>query len=230
MATSVDVTLARFSGSITTGNSITSGSFTPPNNSIIVLCIDADWSTAASGTDRAFSVAGGGLTWNSRADSGQNNGGAAIWTAPVTSGASMTIQVTMTGQATNYTTTAKAYQVTGQHASPIGNSTSGGSTTNSISPSITAAGAGRLFGAGTEWNALGAPTSTDTEDAAHFAGLISVMSAFKAADHVSGSQSINFDASGAGAADWRYALLEILADTGGGVTPSGRMGLLGAGF
>lgn len=221
MAISVDAaTVARWTNTITSGGTITSGSFTPPDGSFLVVEINFDQNTAFEGAV-SFSVAGGSLTWNSRADSGQQNGRAVIFTAPVVTGASMTCGVTVTGQGGSRRTSAKLYIVTGQAASPIGASVASGSATNNISPAVTATVAGsggRMFGVATDWNALGAPTSSDIEDAVDYAGAISVLSAYKAADHAanSGSQSINFDAAGASAADWRYALLEILAAAGGG--------------
>jgi hypothetical protein len=230
VAISVDAALARWTGQIGTGGTITSGSFTPADGSLLVCCINFDQSTSVDGTDVAFSVAGGSLTWTSRADSGQQNGRAAIFTAPVVTGASMTCGVTATGQNGNRRCSAKLYVATGQHASPIGASAANGSTTNNLSAGITATGDGRIFGCATCWNALGAPTSSDTEDAAHYAGEISVLSAYKAADHVSGSQSVNFDASGAAAADWRYAVLEILAAADGGATVYNRTPLMSAIF
>jgi hypothetical protein len=118
----------------------------------------------------------------------------------------------------------KVYIVTGQHASPIGNSNTADWTTNPQSLAVTAAGAGRLFGCGTDWNQTGTPVSTDTEDGADYSGAISVMSAYKAADHASGSQSIQFDP--VGTPSGNIVVLEILAAAGGG-DPVGRSRIIG---
>lgn len=223
MAITVDAaTVARWTGSPAVSAAITSASFTPPDGSLLVVCVNADDPNDAF--NFTITVSGGSLTWTERvvreaSEASTGGGYAGIFTAPVVTGASMTISVNHGadgGGANRYS--AKAYIVTGQHASPIGASNEGSSGTNSITGSITATGDGRVFGVGVEWNALGAPTSTDTEDAAHYAGAISVMSAYKAADHAagSGSQGINFDASGAGGADWGWCVLEILAAAAGG--------------
>jgi hypothetical protein len=221
-----DTTVARFGAAST--NPATSGSFTPPNNSIILLCVVADTST---GVDLAMAVSGGSLTWTNQVerDGGEDNGGhTSIWTAPVTTGASMTITATASGGPA-LSTTAKPYLITGQHASPIGTNSEGSSTTNAITPALaTTTGAGRWFYVGVDWNALGAPTSTDTEDAGHFAGLISFLSAYKASDHaVSQNLNASLDASGAGAADWNWCALEILAAGGAAATSRNRRGAAG---
>lgn len=222
MATSVNDALARWTGQPANNVDITSAAFTPANGSIIEVCIDADQQGSNTGALN-FTVSGGSLTWTERQHRDHSNtvncGVVSIFTAPVVTGASMTISVrrTTTNGGGNRIS-CKAYVITGQDASPIGAGTTGTSTTNSISPTVAVNGAGRMTGVGTEWQQLGSPTSSDTEAAADYPGEISVMSAYKAADHASGgSQGINFDAAGAGAAAWNYALLEILA-AGGDVT------------
>jgi hypothetical protein len=78
-------------------------------------------------------------------------------------------------------------------------------------------GDGRLFGCGTDWNQNGDPSSTDTADVDDYAGAISVISAFKAADHTSGSsQTIQFNP--AGSPSGNLVVLEIIAAAGGGAT------------
>lgn len=134
----------------------------------------------------------------------------------------MTVSVAR-GQESNGTDrlSAKVYIVTGQHASPIGNSNSADWASNPQTLSITASGNGRVFGCGTDWNQTGTPVSTDTEDGADYSGAISVMSAYKAADHASGSgsQGIQFDP--VGAPSGNVVVLEILAAGGGDTRPYG---------
>lgn len=235
MAITVDDSVARWSGSVSAAGpvNITSGSFTPPNNSLLVLCISLD---TAANTNVTPTVSGGGLTWTLRAEADEgtdtttSGGHASIYTAPVTTGSSMTI-VVGTSEATTRQCSCKVYIVTGQHASPIGASSNAHSTTNNATLSVTATGAGRMFGCGTDWNALGAgttsPTSTDVESADTFSGAIDVISAYASSDHTSGSVGINFDAAGASAPDWNLAVLEILAAAGSTFTP--RMALMGVG-
>ena len=76
-------------------------SFTPANNSLLVAkfnCITLNAQLSA------VSIAGGGLTWTKRIETkpDTSNGTnaysyAVIWTAPVTTGASMTVTVSWTG-------------------------------------------------------------------------------------------------------------------------------------
>lgn len=215
MAIAVDATVARWTGTPSGGGTAVSGSFTPADGSLLVCCINCDESPGPN----VVTPSGGSLTWTERVSRGQadaTEGLASIWTAPVVTGASMTVTLTRTsgdaGSARRVS--GKVYIVTGQHASPIGNSNEADWTTNPQSLSITAAGAGRLFGCGTDWNQTGVPVSTDTEDGADYTGAISVMSAYKAADHASGSQSIQFDP--VGTPTGNIVVLEILAAAGGG--------------
>jgi hypothetical protein len=214
-----DTTVARWSGQPNNNVDITSASFTPPDNSLLVVGISAD---TAADSAITLSVSGGSLTWNERAirngdEAGAGNGGcAAIWTAPVGTGASMSVSVRRTaGSGSTNTISAKCYIVTGQDASPIGDTAETNSTTANYTPAAeTMVGAGRLFGTATEWNdGGGTPTSSDVEDAANETGVCAI-SAYKAADHTaSSSQSINYQQSGS--AIWTEVRVEILAATGG---------------
>ena len=223
-----DSTVARFGAAST--NPAVSGSFTPASGALLVVCAIADTST---GVDLTMTVTGGSLTWTQRVDrdgADDNGGHASIHTATST-GASVTITATAAGGPA-MSTTCKCYILTGVHASPIGTTSEGSSTTNNITPAFaTATGAGRWIYCGVDWNANGLPSSTDTEDAGHFAGLISFLSAYKASDHANGSSnSGSLDSSGAGAADWNWCALEVLADTGGGGGAFGpRRSLMGVG-
>jgi hypothetical protein len=216
VAISVDASVARWTGTPAGTTAITSASFTPANSSLLVLCVNAD---EASGTPVTLAVSGGSLTWTERIRRGNSEadeGLASIWTAPVATGASMTISVNRSaGSAGTGRLSAKVYIVTGQHASPIGFSTSANWASNPQTLGGTMTGDGRLFGCGTDWNQTGTPVSTDTEDGADYAGAISVMSAYKAADHTSGSTTaVQFDPVGTPAGN--IAVLEIIAAAGGG--------------
>ena len=213
VAITVTDSVARWSASISNGGTTSSASFTPANSSLLVVCVNIDESPGPN----SVTLSGGGWTYTQRVARGQSDateGYAAIYTAPVTTGASMTITATLNASdGAPRRVSAKVYIVEGQHASPIGANNEADWTTNNQTTSLTATGAGRLFGCGTDWSALGAPTSTDTEDAAHYAGAISVMSAYKAADHSSGTQGINFDAA-TGTPSGNVVILEILAAAG----------------
>lgn len=215
MTISVDTSVARFSGlGGGHGAGPISASFTPANGSLLVVCVNADEFDGTSNKAVTVTTASGtAITFTERVRRGATESGAgiaSIWTG-AGAGNAVTIQAdyTASGAEGSGRVSAKIYIVTGQHASPIGNTNSADFTTDPQNLSLTAAGAGRLFGCGTDWNANGSPTSTDTADAAHYASQISVMSAFKSADHVSGSQQINFNP--AGTPTGNLAILEILS-------------------
>lgn len=76
--------------------SYSTASFTPPNSSLLAAVVGGADSSDISGSD--FSCSGGGLTWTLRGTV-QVNGGGSYWskiqifTAPVVTGASMTVTV-----------------------------------------------------------------------------------------------------------------------------------------
>lgn len=214
-----DSTSARFTGTVDEDVDITSGSFTPANNSLLVFCGGADNAGTAV---PAPLVAGGSLTWTERVtrtsnESAGNHGLGTIWTAPVTTGASMQVTFRRTTGGGTLRMSGKIYIVTGHAASPIGVSNEGTTTTDPTNGSITATvsgDGGRLFGAWTDWNQTGV-TSTDVEDVGNYAGEVTVASAYKSADHAanSGTQSINMNFGGTPACNW--VVLEILAAASG---------------
>jgi hypothetical protein len=220
MSISVSKPVARWSAQcrpINDGTAV-SDAFTPANNSLLVLCINTDVVGTTNAT--TFNVSGGSLTWNERAkrDSAdsEDKGVAAIFTAPVTTGASMTVTIGLqTHDGTDYlTVSGQVYVVTGQHSSPIGATAEGSHTAN---PSgnftlFTATGAGRAFYAITDWSA-NTISSTDTADTNVYPGLIGVGSIYKASDHSSGTISGNVTYGGTPAANW--CALEVLAEGGG---------------
>lgn len=214
----------RFTGTPNNNVDITSASFTAPANSVLVCCVSAD--TNGSAADITISVSdSGSLTWTNRVEmdpgtSGAEAGHASIWTAVQTSSASRTVSVRRTaGNGSTNRISAVVYVVTGADTTtPTGATGSGHSTTNNITPNVytSTVNNSRGFGCGTDWNQLGTPTSSDTEDGADYAGAISVISLYKAADTtpVSSTVSMNFDAAGTGAAAWNWTALEILPGSG----------------
>jgi hypothetical protein len=220
-----DTTVPRFTDTPGNNTDITSASFTPPNASVLAVCVSTD---TGSGSDVTVSVSDSqGLTWTNeverdKGDVGAQDGHASIWTAVVATGASMTIGV----QSPNIggrRLSAKVYVVTGADtADPVGAVGEGSDTTNNITPTAynSTVNNSRGIGCATDWNQLGLPTSTDTEDAADYAGAISVISLYKAADTpTSGTGvSMNFDGGGAGAAAWNWVAIEIKPAAGGGAT------------
>lgn len=210
----------RFAGTPANNVNITSASFTPPNTSLLLVLISADTNNNVAATMTVSDSTA--LSWtqiikaDESTDSTSNGGYAAAFYAKVTTGSSMTVSVkrTTASGGTNRISV-KAYVVTGHDTTgPIG--ASGGAVhnvNNSISPTIytSTANNSRGFGCATDWQALGTPTSTDTGDGATYASQISVISAYKAADTATSGTAVtlNFDASGAAAADWNWIGFEV---------------------
>jgi len=152
----VDLThqISNTSGNFGTGSFVTS-SFTPPDNSLIAVAV-----MLISGSQdplAAMTISGGGLTWTSRKEqaagfSGGTENAIIIYTAPVTTGASMTITVDCGAQSiSHYIVSAVAY--TGYDvASPVGatgslgkNSFAGPPTPESFALSGTPASSSEIF-------------------------------------------------------------------------------------
>lgn len=104
------------------GSSIASASFTPPNNCLLVAI--ALFSDGAASGWTVPSISGGGLSWTSRVSQTAINPdqmGAAIWTAPVTTGASMTVTVSGTSVVFGNGGSLAIYAVTNYNVSdPVG--------------------------------------------------------------------------------------------------------------
>lgn len=214
MPIDVDTSVTAFSGTPSETGSIVSASFTPPNGCILCCLLNIQESPGPNG----LTVSGGGLTWTKRVERNAadgNAGGAAIWTAPVGVGASMTVTVTRDGSGDVATrrTRAKVYILKWQHASPIGASNKGAWTVDETTGSITATGPGRLLGVGTDNAANGAPDSQggQIESTFHNAAQLSGESVHRDVDHVSGTVGIIFDADLTSTPAGNWAVLEILA-------------------
>lgn len=118
--------------STSTSTSFDTGSFTPPNNSLLVAIIHHGDSRTSGWT--APVVSGGSLSWTERESitaAAQWQVGSVIATAPVTTGASMTVTFTSGANAFANGTTYIVYAVTGYNvADPVGLANSSKSTTN----------------------------------------------------------------------------------------------------
>ncbi len=97
MAIAVSNLASSTSPGLQVGTPFVSASFTPSDNSILTVTLTrVDGSTSSS-----YSIAGGGLTWTPRND--VETAGSSIptgvkqWTAPVATGASMTVTITASG-------------------------------------------------------------------------------------------------------------------------------------
>jgi hypothetical protein len=222
MAISVDdTTVVRWTGTPASGTNITSGTFTPPNNSVIVLAVSVDGSTAS--INPTVAVSGGSLTWTNRAEmdpgtAGANGGHASIWTAPVVTGASMSISVNRTSSDATARVSCKAYLVTGHDTTtPTGVTGSGHDTTNNATTAgVTSQTAGVIFYAATDWTGAGGgttpPTSSDlTEDAASYSAQIDALAGYKTIASAGASVTANLDAAGTATAAWNWAAVEVRA-------------------
>lgn len=128
--------------------SYTTGSFTPSNNSLLVIFVWAQHNNANSGVIAdTLTVSGGSLTYTSRvqaqddgATSATWGGGIRCWTAPVTTGASMTITVDC-GAIDIYNYSVHVFELTDYNTStPVGATATRADETNSGSVSITLSG------------------------------------------------------------------------------------------
>lgn len=196
---------------------VTTAAFNPPDNSLLLALVSSD---AGSNNDPDVSITNNGtaLTWTmigerSKNDAGANDGEASAFYALLPAGRTgMTVSATVTDQ--NPSLSLKVYVVTGHNAAtPIGATGEGSSTTNDLTPTIyTSAYPNSLgFGVANDWNATGLPSSTDEEDAFHMGGLISGLSAYKAATTSAAGTPVtmNFDGFGSAATQWNWVGFEV---------------------
>lgn len=211
-----------------TGTSnVTSAAFASAAGSLITVDAIADSNPSGIGASITDNT-GGALTWTAigTVQNGASGGAAMAWWAYDTAGrASMTVTTTWTGTGTTQTKAVKPTTYTGTATtSAVVSQAQSSSATNNLTATVTTTNAGcRIAGCAIDWNALGAPTSTDTITAFHSAGAISGAAARKAADSGSSGSSVglNFDAFGAGAPAWGYKVYEIVPAAGGAAAPAG---------
>ena len=229
MALSVDNgTVGLTVGTPANGVALSTGSFTPPNNSLLLVPVEA--TSNSSAPDITISVSGGGLSWTKITEqegvSSSYGGHVSYWGALVTTGASMTIDITRTaGDGGVNGIVAKPLIITGHDTTtPWAAKNKGNTTTNNPTLSLgnSAANNSRFFYAAfAEPDNGGAPTSTDTIDANTYAGAADVAFCFKAADTaVSGTAvSGNVDFAGTSSVGCTWASVEVY--TSGSVPSSG---------
>jgi hypothetical protein len=126
----------------------TTGSFTPPSNSLLVVVAYLMTASGSGGADRSGSLTvsdSQALTWTPRANIGNTNSfalGKRAWTAPVTTGASMTVSVDC-GANDIYKYHVHLYAYTGYDTgSPVGatvTSDQGGSSDGNFSITLSSA-------------------------------------------------------------------------------------------
>jgi hypothetical protein len=193
---------ARTSGSAATPSS----SFTSTNGGLLVYMGHRD----AFDSLLAPTNTGTAYTWTNR--NGQNNPAVGIYTAPCTNSQSMTVSIPAAGEKA----WATLYEVTGQHASPIG--TTGGAAnvgTNNLNAAVTTTvNNSATFIVDNEYQELGAMVSsnltsfTPLNGGSGYAGWTDGISGYRVVA-TAGATTINLDAGGSGTAWHTYSYCEI---------------------
>jgi hypothetical protein len=206
-------TVARTTGAPANNVDLTTASFTPPNNSLLLLMINADQNSSATFT--LVVSDSGAHTWTNSVSRSDGVGGhASAWYTTISTGQSMTISVKRTTANGGTNTISFKTYIVGNYdqTTPIGATGNNFSATNDLTASLytSTVNASRGFGTATDWSALGTPISTDTGDAGTTAGAISYISAYKAADTASSGTAVtmNFDAA-TGTPAWNWVGIEI---------------------
>lgn len=229
----MSVTIDASSPAVVTGNSvnaITTVSFNPPANSLI-LAMNVWATSGTSATSVAMTNNGAALdtAWSQVTVQdqfiGTNDGHASIYWGRITSGRTgMTITATPTaGKPFDNYGLLKVYIITGFNTSnPLGTNGRGESDSNAITPTVYTSTAtnSRGFGCGSDATANGvAPTSSDTSGGtvAIASGIDGIALSKAAVTAVSGTGvTLNFDATGAGAENWNWVAVEVRGDDEGG--------------
>ncbi|NRQ35976.1 hypothetical protein HII36_29700 [Nonomuraea sp. NN258] len=190
-----------------TGSPITSPTFSPPANSVLVAVLTAFVSGAVTVSNTVTP-----RTWT-RQVVHPDTTGLAIYTAP---NPTALTNITVSASADLIGGGLKVYVLTGAHASAfIGQTGTGASAVNNASPTAyTSSQAGSRGIAGAlEAAGLGAPSSTDDESTVEIADIGAWgMALIKAANTATSGEAvpINLDAAGGGTPDWDWVALEIL--------------------
>jgi hypothetical protein len=217
MALAIDASSPnRAQGAVST-TTITTNSFTPPNNSLLVACWSGDTASGV-GANPTVSNSGTALSWTGRVQADANTitgaaGQSAIDTAWLTTSRSLT--VTVSASSNLVTISLKVYVITGADPTTwIGGTNLDGYT--STGPNVTTAtltsqsASSLMVVAATDWKANGDPVSSDlTVDSFTTAGAISGTSGYKFLSST-GGQTANLDAGGTLNAQWTWAAMEIL--------------------
>ena len=185
----------------------TTASFTPPAGSFLV-CVFVFDDTGGLTPD----ITSTGLTFTSRVSSTGNR----IWTAPVASSSARTVTATDGQGGFGGGAFLKVWVVTGQHATPVGNTGSGTATGDTSVNGYTSS-VDNSWGFAGAWvsNDLNTPSSTDVEtvQTAHPNDI--GMSITKAAATSTSGSTVTFNLGHTnGSASWQWAAIEIVpADT-----------------
>lgn len=222
----IATTVARAGGNVANGVAIQSASFTPPDNSLLLVCLNSDTLHSATNDMVASVTDSNSGNWTVAVENDENSGTnssgtvgghASFWYTKITTGTSMTVSARrVSGNIGDQGLTFKVYVITGHDtANPIGAIGKNFSTaTNNITPNgyTSTFANSRGFGCATDWDAKGAPTSTDVgETNQSLVTVLSYISTYKAANTASAGTIVpfNFDAGGSSGTRWRWAAVEI---------------------
>lgn len=186
-----------------------SASFTPPNDSLLVVKVSGDW----FGGTPVITVTSTGLTFAQAARFGAvNQGLAEIWIAKVGSNGGTSRTVSVDTSIGSNTGGAKVEVWTDFRATVPVDAAFGGSnvTTNNFTANLTTGYNGCwVTGVGTDWQNLGAATSTDVNEHGEPTGVACLVVRKSAATTSAGAATLNFDAAGTGTPLWTWAALSI---------------------
>ncbi len=203
---------------LTAADPVTTASFSPPANTLLVACVFVENTTDTAIT---LSNTGTALTWTERrrrttAEAGVNAGQIAIYTAP---NVSAQAGITVTASVASVTSNAaiKVYVLTGADlTTPVGDSGEGSSTTNNdtVAAYTSTVNNSRGICAAQDWLALGTPSSTDDEET-FSNGALSGMAVTKSANTTPSGSSVTFnlDAAGTSTPRWLWVAVEIKPGT-----------------
>ena len=224
MAQSVDESVVFVTG---TGTTVVTASFTPLDNCILVVCgfCNGEGAEVLAITDSVDGATG----WTTRVirnstEAGQDNGVAVIATKEFTTGhAARTVTMTRSGGTGANHKGMKVYQITDYDTSdPVDVVGENDTTTNDLTTTVfTATKAGRAYAAYGDWNASGAPATSDEtgEYTYHSAGNYSGMVHKKSAGHAAGAVSMNFNGGGTAGVAAVWVAIAIADAAAGGAVP-----------
>jgi hypothetical protein len=211
-------------------STITTSTFDPPANSVIVVTIQADSDTSVGHTfPSQVANNGAALTWTQiaqedfTAGGGSGNGGiaSAFYTTLLGARTGMTITASLGGNGLTQkcSISTKVYVLTGANTvSPLGHSTQGSSVTNNLTTtSFTSTVDNSLgFVAANEWSGLGTPSSSDTTNdpfTITTPAADSGISGYKTISTANSTVTFNLDAFGTANAAWNWVSFEIKPNT-----------------
>lgn len=203
-------------GQVGAGVNATSASITANAGDLLVLCCTCETFWAAGERNIAIAVSGVG-TWTTDKDqdAGTSGGHASIHHVICPSNASFTISINHNdGNGQSLQLSAMVYKIAAgdfDAATPIGATGGGTGTTDPFSPSLytSTVDNSRAIYCGVDYDNVATATSTDTEDAASYAGVMSVLSAFKAADTASSGTAVSGNFAIGATPYWTWAAVEV---------------------